>query len=150
MTDVFNEQPGADLSPWYKLSLGLGCAGLAFLFIGAWAGWQTAHGLDPLDGIGNAGAVGTILCFLIIYGDIGTRWKRFPIWLRIAFSRSIFVILLLSVVVTAYETYQAFFEPAKSCSNRLCDEGWQRDFIMMALFCCVSTVIWLLRFRRRI
>ncbi len=127
-------------SPWYLLTLALGCAGLAFLFMAVWAAWQVEAREEATSNAGNFGALGLTLGFAILFADRAARWEQLGAGLRSFVSGAIALVLWLAVAATAYAAYLAFV--ATGAANGTVD-----TLAVFACLCAVATLFWLLRLR---
>ncbi len=129
-------------SPWYFLTLALGCAGLAFLFMAVWSAWQIEARLDPVGNIGNIGAIGLALGFAVLFADRAARWKQLGAGLSMLIGGLITLILWLSVAGAAYAAYLAFVATAGR-------NGTVDTLAIFACMCAVGSLVWLVGLRGR-
>ena len=133
---VANQPP----SPWYFLTLALGCAGMTFLFMAVWSAWQVQAQRNPADNIGNIGAIGLALGFAVLFADRAVRWEQLGASLRALVAGAITALLWLTVVGAAYAVYLAFVATeARS--------GTVNALTAFTCLCTIGTVIWLVRLR---
>ena len=128
-------------SPWYFLTLALGCAGLAFLFMAVWSAWQVQARSNPVSNVGNIGAIGLALGFAILFADRAARWEQLGAGLRTLVGGSVTLILWLSVAGAAYAAYLAFVATAGR-------SGTVDALAIFACLCTIGTLVWLVRLRR--
>ena len=128
-------------SPWYFLTLALGCAGLPFLFMAVWSAWQVQARLDPTHDVGNIGAIGLVLAFAILFADRAARWEPLGAGPRSLVAAAMTLVLGLGVAGTAYAAYLAFV--ATGGLNGTVDA-----LAVFACLCTVGSLAWLVRLRR--
>ena len=132
---------GVQPSPWYFLTLALGCAGLAFLFMAVWSAWQVEARQDPAGNIGNVGAIGLAIGFAILFADRAARWDQLGDGLRSLAAGLIRLVLWLAVIGAVYAAYLAFVATAGR-------NGTVDALAFFACLCTMGTLAWLVRLGR--
>lgn len=135
-------------SPWYLFHLAIAMAGIAFLVFGFGGELRIRAGLDAFQALNHEGLAAFVFALSLGYLFRLIFWRRIPSPYQ-ALVRNLLSLILcaeiaLAVVTIFLLTTQGNVQPVGGESSSIVVVV----FTSLGTLCQISTVIWLLRYRR--
>ncbi len=130
-------------SPWYLLTLSLGCAGLTFLGIGLGGALIGQAGGDPVDALSVDGVMMFLVGFAILFASRLIFWPQASASIRGIVRFAIVAIFILGVLGSLAGLVLSWQLPAT-----LKNASAPFYFSVLALICQAGSLLWITRYRR--
>lgn len=135
-------------SPWYLFHLAIAIAGIAFIAFSLGGELRIRSGLNAADALNHEGAVA--FAFALSLGYV----FRLIFWAKVPATYQALVRTLLSAILCAEVVFSAIAAFLLATQGDIRPTGGDGATIMVTIFtaigvlCQISTIIWLVRYRR--
>ncbi|TWB21734.1 MULTISPECIES: hypothetical protein [Nitrospirillum] len=143
MTDTHSAPAWRRPSPGYLFHLALAVVGITFLAIGLDGSLKLRAQLDPVEALDGAGLVGFLFSWALVFGFRLIFWGRVPSQTQGLVRLLLSAIFAVEVVATIVALGLLFTQPGGVGGSVLVTV-----FTLAAALCQISTIIWLLRYRK--